>query len=257
MGSRTQPNHGGSGYSHSRKSRPKPEDAKAIRYGKIETLAELELYLSGAKIACLLCGKEFKMLGRHLGRSHAISARQYKEDFNIPVTRSLSCADLREQKRQIMKKTWAENPKMEGVRESLKANISRLDGTKHKTKSSIPSKVTKARAAVLKQLQSDTIRIRFRAVYMEKIAEAILADVTLYTVYKKTHQVYAFAERNPDDIEFINAFAKVKKPEQLESGKGKIELVCVDCGEKYMTRVDRQAKNCGCKRRAKKESIND
>ena len=81
MGSRNKPNHGGSGSSHSRKGRPKPAPPKDVKYGKIETLDELNLYLSGAKIACLLCGTEHRSLGHHLSRSHSMSSRAYKEMF--------------------------------------------------------------------------------------------------------------------------------------------------------------------------------
>ena len=48
-----------------------------------ESRSELEFYLSGDKIQCLLCGKEFKNLGNHL-MAHNISGNDYRLRYNIP-----------------------------------------------------------------------------------------------------------------------------------------------------------------------------
>jgi len=120
---RQKPNHGGSGLPHTRKSRPRPPPRKAIRYAPIETLAELDLYLSGAKIACLLCGAEYKQLGGHVSRTHSMSARDYKLMFNIPVSRSISCPDVRKRRSEIMQEMWEDNPKMEAIRDTCKERV--------------------------------------------------------------------------------------------------------------------------------------
>ena len=150
---------------------------------------------------------------------------------------------------------------MEAVRLSLKENIANLDGTSHRTKSTIPAQIDKINMVKMKDAQNEQVRIKYRAIYLEKISEAIESGSTLYCVYKKTHQVYEFARRNNSDIEFIKELERVRRPDALESGKAHIELICGDCGEKYITRIKKQAKSCGCKRRGKikgnKEPNND
>ena len=104
MGSRKQPVWGGSGLPHTRRSKPKPAQEQAIQYAPIETIDQLNLYLSGDKITCLLCGKEYKSLGHHLQRSHSMSSREYKVRFNIPVCKSLVGDGLKKIKKSM--KTW-------------------------------------------------------------------------------------------------------------------------------------------------------
>ncbi len=53
--------------------------------GKFKTMAEVEAYISGEKIQCLLCGKWFKLLGAtHLNRIHEITLDDYRERYGIP-----------------------------------------------------------------------------------------------------------------------------------------------------------------------------
>lgn len=241
MGSRTKPNHGGSGNHSSRKSRPKPDRKAPISYSPISSVSELNLYLSGDKIACLICGEEFKCLGRHVSRSHAISPREYKEKFNIPVTRSLSGEGLRDRKRKISKRNWQENPKMESVRKTLKENIDNLDGAKHKSKSTLSNATDMKK---IKSIQNQRVREKYRIIYMEKMKEAIDKDVTLYSVFRSTCQIYDFAKRWPNDKEFIKLLSMVKKPDQAKSGDGKEEKLCLHCGKKFLSRKKRNSKTC-------------
>ena len=52
--------------------------------GKFENKKEIDHYLAGGKIQCLLCGKRFKSLPTHLIRVHEISPDQYKEKYGLP-----------------------------------------------------------------------------------------------------------------------------------------------------------------------------
>lgn len=244
MGSRTSPNHGGSGAPHSRLTRPNNKTIKIFKSEPIKTLAELELYLSGNKIACLICGGEYVSLGSHLSYSHSMGSKEYKEIFNIPSTRSLCGQDLINRKREIMIKTWEENPKMESVRESLKANIANLDGTKHKSKSSITKEQSKNNALRMKAIQSKTIKDRHRKIYIDLINEAISRNCTLYEVKKHTHSFYKFAKDNPDDAEYIALLNAVKKPSIAPAGSGKEARLCPRCGEAFMARKDRNERYC-------------
>ncbi len=213
MGSRTSPNHGGSGLPHSRICRPKPQPAEPIKYEPIRTLHELELYLSGLKIACLICGIECKSLGHHLSQSHSMSSKDYKVMFNIPVTRSLCCQDLKERKRKITQGFWQDNPKRESVRCLLKSNIKNLDGYKHKSKSTIqPSKESRLIAA---KKRSDAFRKKYREIYLSIIDNAINSGETIYQLTLNTsckpQAIYSFAERNNDDSYFCERLALARQ----------------------------------------------
>ena len=49
-----------------------------------ETLEDVEKYLSGDKIVCLLCGKDYKSLSAHL-KVHTHTSLSYKEHYRIPA----------------------------------------------------------------------------------------------------------------------------------------------------------------------------
>lgn len=244
MGSRTSPNHGGSGFSHSRITRPKNWTKKHFKSDPIKTSEELSLYLSGSKIACLICGEEFKSLGQHLSFSHSLSSKQYKEIYNIPATRSLCCQDLIDKKREITSRIWEENPKMEIVRRTLKKNISNLCGTRHKSKSSIPRDVSKSSVKKAKSAQLAAHYEKYRPIYLGIIEQAIKKACTIYEIHKNTHKIYKFARNHPEDIEFSYRLNMVVKPSQKKSGYGKIKKICPSCGLEFLTRHDRPTKKC-------------
>ena len=51
------------------------------------TIEEVNDYLSGDKIKCLLCDKWYVGLGVHIVKKHKMELRGYKVRFNIPLTR--------------------------------------------------------------------------------------------------------------------------------------------------------------------------
>jgi len=59
------------------------------------TRRQVESYLNGKTIRCLLCGKRFRRLSFHLAAIHHISTDDYKCTFGLPWTRGLTCADSR------------------------------------------------------------------------------------------------------------------------------------------------------------------
>ena len=60
---------------------------------KFKTRAEVDHYLSGDKIECLLCNKMFKAVGgKHLAYMHGVSVEDYKKKFGLPMGRGL-CAE--------------------------------------------------------------------------------------------------------------------------------------------------------------------
>ena len=55
--------------------------------GKFGTKTEIDDYLAGNKVQCLLCGKLFKALPQHLERTHEITADDFREQYGLPWKR--------------------------------------------------------------------------------------------------------------------------------------------------------------------------
>lgn len=53
------------------------------------------------KIFCMICGKGFKTLSRHLKTSHEMSASEYRKQFDIPRSQSLAAKNYSESRRQM------------------------------------------------------------------------------------------------------------------------------------------------------------
>ena len=53
------------------------------------------------KIFCMICGKGFKTLSRHLKTSHEMSASEYRKQFDIPRSQSLAAKSYSEKRRQM------------------------------------------------------------------------------------------------------------------------------------------------------------
>ncbi len=67
------------------------------KYEKFKTKAEVDAYLGGEKIQCLLCGKWFHFLGgMHLKCIHGLAPDDYREMFGIPWNSGLIGAIKRE-----------------------------------------------------------------------------------------------------------------------------------------------------------------
>jgi hypothetical protein len=62
---------------------------------KFQTMAEVNEYLSGNRIQCLVCGKYFLRLQCLHLRTHGMTADQYREEFGILWNRSLTSAPSR------------------------------------------------------------------------------------------------------------------------------------------------------------------
>lgn len=78
--------------------------------GKFETNEQIDKYLSGDKIVCLLCGKCYLMLGSHTHRIHGIWGDDYKEKFGIPQNRGLANKNIREEHRIKSKELIKQRP---------------------------------------------------------------------------------------------------------------------------------------------------
>ena len=83
MGGTKYRNFGGSGAAFSRRP-PMPRSECAFKGRKIKSKAELEKYLSGESIQCLICGDYFSSVGAHVFNKHGVTAKDYKSEFGIP-----------------------------------------------------------------------------------------------------------------------------------------------------------------------------
>lgn len=57
-----------------------------------ETMEQVDAYLSGDKIQCLLCGERMQTLHKHLRHKHGVTSDDYRIQFGIPYKRGLQSA---------------------------------------------------------------------------------------------------------------------------------------------------------------------
>ncbi len=53
------------------------------------------------KIYCMICGKGFKTLSRHLKTAHEMTAAEYRKQFDIPRSQSLASKNYSESRRKM------------------------------------------------------------------------------------------------------------------------------------------------------------
>ena len=70
---------------------------------KLEPVMDPQKAIGNDKIACLVCGKSFKTLKRHLGNAHDMTPEQYREAFGLSKDYPLVAPNLSEQRRQVAK----------------------------------------------------------------------------------------------------------------------------------------------------------
>jgi hypothetical protein len=68
---------------------------------RFETRAQVDKYLDGDKILCLICGKEYEFLGSHL-KSHRMSPKAYREQFGLPIGAPLAGKAYRQKHTEII-----------------------------------------------------------------------------------------------------------------------------------------------------------
>ena len=60
-----------------------------------QTMEQVNDYLSGNTVECLICGKRYQWLHNHIVKMHDTSPDDYRRRFGIPFTRSLTSAKFR------------------------------------------------------------------------------------------------------------------------------------------------------------------
>lgn len=53
------------------------------------------------QIFCMICGKGFTTLKRHLGAAHSLTPKEYRNQFGVPAGTTLAAKDYSESRRQM------------------------------------------------------------------------------------------------------------------------------------------------------------
>lgn len=67
-----------------------------------QTREELDEYLSGDRVTCLLCGRTYALLDTHLRAQHGMTSDDYRERYGIPANRGLCGSERTERDRLRM-----------------------------------------------------------------------------------------------------------------------------------------------------------
>jgi predicted transcriptional regulator len=80
-----------------------------------ETMEQVDAYLSGETIACLICGQHKLSLPLHLYNAHNITPEQYRGRFGIPSKRGLLAAPVRAAHAAIDNREYLERFRLTGI----------------------------------------------------------------------------------------------------------------------------------------------
>ena len=73
---------------------------------KFQTQKEINTYLNGDRIVCLLCGRWFKYIGNSHLRTHGINIQEYKRRYGLPYNQGICSKEYRERKSKIGKQQY-------------------------------------------------------------------------------------------------------------------------------------------------------
>lgn len=79
---------------YNKKYYPKQKIYQQERYDRIATIKE-------GKLQCIICGLWYIQVGTHVRNRHNMTAREYREEYNLPVKRGISPTWFREVKGEI------------------------------------------------------------------------------------------------------------------------------------------------------------
>lgn len=73
------------------------------------TRDEINAYLSGDRVTCMLCGKAYKKIGIHLKTIHSVEVDEYRAMYGLPWRTGLTGEETREKHSVIAKRMLAEH----------------------------------------------------------------------------------------------------------------------------------------------------
>lgn len=65
-------------------------------------MQEVNDYLSGNTITCLICGRDLQRLNMHLQKAHSLTPDEYRAQFGIPFSRALASVPSRAKSSALM-----------------------------------------------------------------------------------------------------------------------------------------------------------
>lgn len=75
------------------------ETAETEEISESEPAVSLKKAFGKETIYCMICGKGFKTLSRHLKTTHDMTAGEYRKKFNVPRSQSLAAKNYSESRR--------------------------------------------------------------------------------------------------------------------------------------------------------------
>ena len=104
----------GTGRWNRKKNNSNAKKAAAIRVArpgypktlKFENTQQVQDYMEGDRITCLLCGRYFRALGQHLIRIHETTPDTYRKRYGIPWSYGLTCTESKEIQRMLGKEKY-------------------------------------------------------------------------------------------------------------------------------------------------------
>jgi hypothetical protein len=110
-----------------------------------KTIQEINEYLSGDRIQCLICCKWYKTLANHLHCKHDMSVREYKLHFNIPLTRGYALMS------KELGKHYTKQGEIGAQRESFKKARKKVIKTLSQQRTNKPLYFTKIGSSIVAQ----------------------------------------------------------------------------------------------------------
>ena len=84
--------------------------------GEVKAVMPMDQAFGAEKVFCMICGKGFTTLKKHIGVSHQMTPKQYRKAFNIPTKVALVSRNYSESKKKIAQKLGLADKLAEGRR---------------------------------------------------------------------------------------------------------------------------------------------
>jgi predicted transcriptional regulator len=145
-------------------------------------IEEVTDYLSGDTIKCLVCGKYFNLLNKHLSDAHGLSTGEYRARFGIPLDRELSSAQLRAKVQRKLAQ-YSTNDRLKALAMSAEPFQTMDEVNDYLSGTRIECLVCGKRFHCLTQqhlqlhgLSHDEYRVKFGIPYKRSLTSAVLRD---------------------------------------------------------------------------------
>lgn len=196
-------NFGGSGKPFSRRP-PQPRSECSFKGKKITSKKQLEAYLDGDSIQCLICGEYFQSVSSHVLNKHGVASKDYKCEFGIPVKTGLTTRRLKALSSAQWKDTIGMDTRKAGANSSFEANE-----------------------------KIETFKKQRAADYLSYTLDCSAKEISIYSGHGyKTSMIYEFAKLYKDES-LIEALKDNEKFKRIE--RPSVEVICANkkCGKKF------------------------